>query len=87
MPAWLAGIVGGWLKDWAISLFGYVVKLFKKKSAYEKIEETNAKQAVYVQSVADEIKKLLLEGKEVPPELRERLIIENSKLNNPVVNP
>ena len=87
MPAWIAAMIGVWLKDWAISLFGYIVAFFRRQSKYEKIEESNDEQAKVIQSVADQIKQLIIEGKEVPPELRERLIAENSKLSNPNINP
>lgn len=83
MPVWLAAIIGGWLKDWAISAISWLVSFFQKIARYKKIETDNNNQAKTVQSVADQIKQLLKDGKPIPPELTERLLEENSKLNNP----
>jgi hypothetical protein len=87
MPAWLASIIGGWLKDWAISAFVAIFGWFKKIAKYKRIEKENESKGAAVESAAEQVKKLLREGKEVPPELKEKLREESRRLVDGSFNP
>jgi hypothetical protein len=82
MPTWLLAFVSGWLKELAISLFAKLVSYYAKLKRYKKIEEKNMTRAKEVEEVADIIKKLLKEGKEVPQELKDKLREKSRILNN-----
>lgn len=58
------------LSDW--------ITEYKKR---KEIVEDNDKQAMVVEAIADEIKKLLKAGQPVPPELYEKLKVESRKLS------
>ena len=58
------------LSDW--------IAEYKKR---KEIVSDNDKQAMVVEAIADEIKKLLKAGQPVPPELYEKLKVESRKLS------
>jgi len=58
-------------------LFQFIVEYQKRKSIYE----DGINQSKVVDEIAEQIKKLIAEGKPVPPELQKRLVDESSKIN------
>ena len=69
---------------------GLIVSLFHKYEDYQKaksIGQQNNNQAQVVEDLRQQVIALIKAGKEVPPELRERLLEENNKLGDPGVKP
>jgi hypothetical protein len=73
MPTWLGKLLLDWV--WG-KLAGLILKLgawAKEWWARRKIVKANETEAASVEAVADEIRKIQAEGKEIPPELKEKM--------------
>jgi hypothetical protein len=77
---WLVAPVLNWLLGKATSLVGWIYESIKEWWTRRQIAKGNMSQAELVQQIANQIKKLEAEGKEVPPELKEKLREESRKL-------
>lgn len=73
-------VIVEFLWDKAVSGLNRLVSWIKEVSERKKIVEENDTQAAVVESVADEIKRLLKAGEVVPEELYEKLKVETRKL-------
>lgn len=84
MQAWLAEF----LTKWVWGLFSKGVKAIKDwwdtRQSYIKIGEDNQKMAESVESISEEIKKLIKAGQPVPQELKDKLREEARKLVAPI---
>ena len=77
---WIVGAVlnfiWGKLIDGAARLYSW----FKERTIRKKIVDENMSQAEKIEKLAEEIKKLIKEGKPVPAELEQKLADESRKL-------
>jgi hypothetical protein len=73
----LISYLGGKLGQGLAWSYRWWAEYAHRKSIYDK----SSKQAELVESIAEEIQKLVAEGKPVPKELEKRLIDESSKIN------
>ena len=85
--SWLYKILGGVVADIASKLVAWVSDFISTYFKFSKEKKENEDQAAKVQSIADQIKQLIKDGKDVPPELKDKLREESRRLNSGIFDP
>lgn len=81
MYKWVLTYLLNWLLGKSQELFSYLYAKWKAHKEAKERQEVNDSQADKVQKIADEIKRLMDQGLEVPQTLKDELIYESRKLS------